>query len=278
MMWQVCLLPQCLATLKALCFHQPGKGKGQLQKILPPCKAAKASSKQAMLFLSRPWKYVENLSHGFCGDTLLASGHEAFSLKIFSLKWNWLHGQRLDLEATFWRHWIGTVAILAQDTHGALAVKQAFLQNWPRFDSSRAHVCVMMWQICLFPQCFATWKALCFHQPEKGKGQLKKILPPCKATRVPPSKQCFFFPGPGNMWKTCAVAFVGKPCWSFRAWGVLSDNLFPEMEFIAWAAIGSGGYLLKALGWHRSHFGSRYTLSSGCKAGLFAKLAKVRFQ
>ena len=71
MMWQVCLLPQCLATLKALCFHQPEKGKGQLQKILPPCKAAKASSKQAMLFLSRPWKYVENLRHGFCGDALL---------------------------------------------------------------------------------------------------------------------------------------------------------------------------------------------------------------
>ena len=37
-------------------------------------------------------------------------------------------------------------------------------------------------------------------------------------------------------------------------------------------------YLLKAMGWHRSYFGSRYTLSSCCKAGLFATLAKVRFQ
>ena len=29
--------------------------------------------------------------------------------------------------------------------------KAGFFANCPRFDSSRAHVCVMMWQICLFP-------------------------------------------------------------------------------------------------------------------------------
>ena len=62
-----------------------------------------------------------------------------------------LHGQRLDLEGTFWRHWVGTVGILAQGTHWTLTVRHVFLQNCPRFDSSRAHACVMMWQICLFP-------------------------------------------------------------------------------------------------------------------------------
>ena len=50
----------------------------------------------------------------------------------------------------------GTIAILAQGTHWAVSAKQAFVQHWPRFDSSRVHVCVMMWQIRLFPQCFAT--------------------------------------------------------------------------------------------------------------------------
>ena len=64
--------------------------------VSKPCKVKKASSTQAMLalFLSRPLKNMENMCHGFCGGTLLeASGHEVFSLKIFSLKWNLLHGQ-----------------------------------------------------------------------------------------------------------------------------------------------------------------------------------------
>ena len=51
---------------------------------------------------------------------------------------------------------LGTASILAQGTHRALVAEQAILQHWPRFDSSRVHVCVMMLQICLFPQCFAT--------------------------------------------------------------------------------------------------------------------------
>ena len=40
-----------------------------------------------------------------------------------------------------------------------------------------------------------------------------------------------FLPGPWNMCKTCAIAFVETPCWSFRAWGFLSENLFSEVEF-----------------------------------------------
>ena len=60
---------------------------------------------------------------------------------------------------------------------------------------------------------------------------------PVRLQKFPASKQCwhFFFPSPGKIWKTCAMAFVGAPCWSFRAWGFLSENLFSEVEFIAWA-------------------------------------------
>ena len=50
-------------------------------------------------------------------------------------------------ECTLWRQWVGTVAILAQGTHWALLAKQAFLQHWPRFDSSRVHVCVSLFSV-----------------------------------------------------------------------------------------------------------------------------------
>ena len=64
--------------------------------VSKPCKVTKASSKQAMLalFLSRPLKNMEkHVPWLLWGHLVGASGHEVFSLKIFSLKWNLLHGQ-----------------------------------------------------------------------------------------------------------------------------------------------------------------------------------------
>ena len=50
--------------------------------VSKPCKVTKASSKQAMLalFLSKPWKDMENMCHGFCGGTLLELQGMRFSL------------------------------------------------------------------------------------------------------------------------------------------------------------------------------------------------------
>ena len=45
------------------------------------------------------------------------------------------------------------------------------------------------------------------------------VSKPCKVTKAS-SKQAMlalFLPGPENMCKTCATAFVETPCWSFRA-------------------------------------------------------------
>ena len=147
MMWQVCLLPQCLATLKALCFHQPEKGKGSCKRYCLPVRLQKLPASKQRFFFPGPGNMWKTCAVAFVGTPCWSfRAWGVLSENLFS-KWNSLHGQRLDLESTFWRHWVGTVAILAQGIHWALIAKQAFLQDWPRFDSSRVHVCVPQFEV-----------------------------------------------------------------------------------------------------------------------------------
>ena len=65
--------------------------------VSKPCKVTKASSKQASnagtFSFQALEKYGKHVPWLLWGHLVGASGHEVFSLKIFFLKWNLLHGQ-----------------------------------------------------------------------------------------------------------------------------------------------------------------------------------------